>query len=507
MESRIQFAKKNVLFSTSGNIINILLGFIVRTIFISTLGVKYLGVNGLYSNLLSVLSLAELGIGTAMNFSLYKPIAKNDFEKIKVLMQIYKTAYRIIALIVLLLGLSLLPFINLIIKDPGSLSINELRIYFLIFLVNTVSTYLVSYKYSLLNGEQKNYIQTNIQVITQIIIVVCQLIVLIKFENYLLYLLVFGFINLLQKIIVNNYLNKLYPYLLEKDFIKLSDKEVKTIRKNIFSLFIHKIGDISLHQTDNIIISAFVSLSAVGLLSNYKLILISLIGLVDVIFYSVISGFGNLIAVENKEKQYEVFKAYRFLSFWIYGFITISLFILITPFIRIWIGESMVLSENIIFLYIMNYYFKAHRIALNNFKNAAGIFNADKFIAIFQSIFNLIISIILVKHIGISGVFIGTILSGLISNLTKPFIIYELAFQKKAREYYIDSIKYLFIFTVATSILYLLKQAIYVEFSITNFCFLLLLVILITNSVFYVFLHKRPEFGYYSTVIKNMIKV
>ena len=170
--SRINNATRNIKYGYVGMIVQLVLGFISRTVFIYTLGVTFLGVNGLYTNVLGVLSLAELGFGTAMNYSLYKPIAAiGDLEKIKSLMNLYKRAYRVIALVVSVMGLLLVPFLKYIIKDPGNISIDELTIFYLIFLFNTVSTYFVAYKYSLVNAEQKNYIQTNIQAITTLITV------------------------------------------------------------------------------------------------------------------------------------------------------------------------------------------------------------------------------------------------------------------------------------------------------------------------------------------------
>ena len=180
---RIQHAVKNILFGYLGNLTSTVLGFVLRTVFILKLDATLLGINGLYTGVLTMLSLAELGIGTALNYSLYAPVARNDYEKIKSYMLLYKKAYRAIAGVVTVIGLLLVPFLKYIIKNPGNYEIEELTIYYLIFLFNTVSTYFVSYKYSLVNAQQKNYIQTNVLTLTKLVTVVLQLIVLLLTSN------------------------------------------------------------------------------------------------------------------------------------------------------------------------------------------------------------------------------------------------------------------------------------------------------------------------------------
>lgn len=502
---RIENAQRNIFFGILGNIISFVLGFISRTVFIQHLSITYLGVNGLYTNLLSVLSLAELGIGTAMNYSLYKPVVEKDYEKIKALMQLYKKVYRVIAVIISIAGLILLPFLKYIIKYPGSITHRELYLYYLIFLFNTVTSYFVSYKYSLVNAEQKNYIQSNIQVITSVITLIGQIIVLKIYGSFMIYLITGAVIGLIQKIFIYQLFNKLYPFLIEKNHVPISKEEMKQIKKNILALIYHKFGDVMIHQTDNIIISSFINVTYVGLLSNYNLIIISIIGFMNTIFNSLISGFGNLIVLDNKEKQYQIFKVYRFSAFWIYGFVLITLYIMLTPFITFWIGEDMVINNTVILLIMIDYYFKAHRIAVNNYKTAAGIFDADKYIAIIQGVVNLVISLLLVQFIGIKGVFIGTIVSGLISNFTRPFIIYKMLFNKKVADYYKDSILYLIAISVVFFICESIKKLLLNPIRPMGFIGMFILVIIIPNVIFYFLFCNREEFLYMQDLVKSKL--
>lgn len=503
--SRIDNATRNIKYGYIAKLVQLVLGFISRTVFIYTLGVTFLGVNGLYTNVLGVLSLAELGIGSAMNYSLYKPVATGDLEKIKSLMNLYKRAYRVIALVVSVMGLLLVPFLKYIIKDPGSISIDDLTTFYLIFLFNTVSTYFVAYKYSLVNAEQKNYIQTNIQAITTLITVIVQIIILVVFKDFLLYLLIGAIIGLIQKIGVNMYLNRLYPYLLDKNVKELSQEEKAPIKKNIKALILQRIGTISVHQTDNIIISSFVNITTVGLISNYNLIITSVSGFINILFTSLIPGFGNLIATENKEKQYFIFKVSRFLVFLMYGFASIAFLILLTPFIQLWIGKDMVIGSTVIYLIIINYYFMGHRLIIAHFYSAAGIFDKVKYIAIIQAVVNLVISIVMVQKIGLEGVFIGTICSGLVSTIATPIIVYRSIFNRSALEYYKDSIIYLLTIGIALTALELIKYKIFIENSIMSFITLMIFVTVVPNIVFYIFFRKREEFHYLYNLLSRKL--
>ena len=299
---RTKLAAKNITFGYVGQLATALMSFILRTIFIARLSRNLLGVNDLYSNILSLLSMAELGIGTALNFSLYAPVARKDTEKVKSYMQMYRKAYHTIAIVVAVIGLALTPFLKYFVKKPGEITVRDMTLYYLIFLFNTVSTYFVSYKYSLVNAEQKNYIQTNINTITKIITVFFQIIILLVIPNLYLYLLADAAVQLIQKLFVNNYLNRLYPYLTDKNVTPLSTEEHSEIWRKTRALVLHKVGDVARLQTDTLIISSFIEVGMAAVVGNYTMVTGTIANFVNIIFNSVISGFGNLIATESKEK-------------------------------------------------------------------------------------------------------------------------------------------------------------------------------------------------------------
>ena len=494
---RIKSATRNIAFGFIGQAATLILSFALRTIFIMHLSEDLLGVNSMYSNILSLLNMAELGIGTALNFSLYGPVARGEKEKIKSYMQLYRKAYRVIATVVAVVGLLLVPFLKYLAKNPGDVSERDLTLYYLIFLFNTVSSYFVAYKYSLVNAEQKNYIQTNILTITKIVTVSIQIAVVVITENFYLFLLTDAAVQLVQKIFVSIYLDKKYPLLKEKNIEPLAKAESDEVWNKTKALVFHKVGDVARLQTDAIIITSFIQVKMAGYVDNYNLVLNSVSNFVNIIFNSVISSFGNLIATESKQKQYEMFKVYRFFASWIYGYSCVGFMILLTPLIRIWIGDKWVLVPAAVYCILTDYYFKGDRIVLSNYKTAAGVFEQDKYLALIQGAVNLVLSIALVQTpLGIVGIYIGTIVSGLIANITKPIIIYRACFDMDASSYFIDSFKYI------ASLLFVLLSCHFISLKVLSnlniFTFLIMAVIItiVFNGVYFILYGRSEEFKY-----------
>lgn len=494
---RIQQAKKNIAFGFVSNFVILFMNFLQRTIFILILGQTLTGVNSLFSGILSMLSMAELGIGSALNYSLYKPVANKDYEKIKSYMLFYKKAYRVIAAVITIIGLALTPFLKYLVKNPGDNTIQELTVYYLIFLFNTVSTYFVAYKYSLVNAEQRNYIQTNITTITKIVTVVVQIVVLLVTRNFLIYLLAQAAVELLQKIFVSRYLNRLYPYLCEKKVQKLEKEETAVIITKTKALMCHKIGDVARLQTDSIIISSFIDVGVNGIVDNYNYVITYVANFVNIIFNSVLSGFGNLVATESKEKQYEVFKVYRFFACWLYGFATVGFWYLLTPLIgNLWLNDEWVIGQGIVTLILIDFYFKGGRVVLANFKIAAGVFEKDRYLALIQGGVNLVLSIGLVQVIGLSGIYVGTVVSGLMANVIQPLIVYHDCFERKAISYFTDSLKYLCIIVGITLLLLPVKAAILQEVTFLRFLGMAVVITLVYNGVFWLAFGRSGEFRY-----------
>lgn len=495
---RIQKAGKNIIFGYISNLAILLVNFIQRTVFIYVLGRTLSGVNGVYTDVLSVLSLTELGIGTALNYSLYKPVAERNIEKIKSYMRFYKKAYLTIAGVIAVLGIAISPFLKYILKNPGNLTVGELTLYYYLFLFNTVISYFVTYKYSLVNAEQKNYIQTNITTLTKMATAAVQITVLLLFRNFLFYLLAQSIVELLQKIFVTAYLNRLYPYLRDKDVEKLTAQETQVVATKTKALICHKVGDVARLQTDKIIISSFVSVDTAAVVDNYVYIITYVGNFVNIIFDSVISGFGNVVATESKERQYLLFKVYRFFACWLFGFGAVGFYHLLTPFIgEVWLRDAgWTLPQVTVTLLVMDFYLKGGRTVLLNFKIASGLFEQDRFLPLIQGAVNLVVSIALVIKIGVTGVYVGTLVSGILANLIRPGIIYKVCFGKSAGAYFRDSLKYIGVILAVGAVITPIRHAVMGEVTILTFALMVILITLLYNLVFLAVFHRTEEFSY-----------
>lgn len=500
--SRTENAVKNILWGYISNFVTMLVHFVSRTVFVYTIGVSYLGINGLFSSVLGMLSLTELGIGTAINYSLYKPVAEGDREKVKSLMRLYKNAYRVIALIITLIGLVLLPFLPYLVKDAEN--IPNVTVYYLIFLFNTVSTYFVSYKYGLVNAEQKGYIVNNFNSAFSVIITLGQIAVLALFGDYMVYLVVQAILQLVQKISIGIYLNRRYPYLGEKEAAPLPAEEVKTLKKNIFALMIHKIGEISVYQTDNIIISAFISVIVVGKISNYNLVITSVTTLIGVVFNSMISSIGNLIALESKERQKEIFDVYNFVGFWLYGFSAVCYWVLFQPFIQLWVGAENQIDGVSLALIVISQYLVGQRLTVNNMKTAGGVFEQDKYVSLMQGAINLAVSLVMVCLCGLPGVYIGTVVSGLYANIVRPIVVYRYMFGGGARQYFVKFVTYLGVTVGTGALVQLILSPVISEVSWVRFVLLAVCCVILTNAIFFIIFFRSKEWKAISLRVVNM---
>ncbi len=298
---RIQNSLKNILFGLSGQIISIGMGFVVRTVFIFTLGIEYLGVDGLFTSILLMFSLANLGFDTAIIYSLYRPLAEKDIYKIQALMNLYQKAYRLIGVVVLLIGLSLLPFLDHLVN--ADTTIKDINIIYLLFLISSVSSYYFVYKQSIIIADQSNYIISKIHTLFMIISNALQIVLLIIISDYIVVLVAQLTLKVIENVYIANKANKLYPFLKEKNNAKLSKTDRREFFENLYSLLLYKISGVVINATDNIVISKFIGVIWVGVYSNYLLILNTLNTLLGYLFYSITASVGNLNVKENAEKN------------------------------------------------------------------------------------------------------------------------------------------------------------------------------------------------------------
>jgi len=508
-ESRTKATTKNMIWGIISKMISLLLQFISRTLFIYVLGKELLGVNSLYTEVLSMLSLAELGFGTAFTFALYKPIAENNEEKIRQLIFLFKKIYYIIALIVLCIGFVLVPLLQFIVQGADYVSLNELRIYFVIFLSNTVINYFVQYKTTYVNARMKSYVVTNIEMITNFVIIVTQCLIIYFFRNYLAYLLVNTGLLLLSKIVIALYLNMKFPILNEKPQEPLPKNEKKEIYTEVKGLALQNFAGVAIHSTDNLIISMASGLGVVGvgLVSNYNIIITAVTAFIVILMTSLTPGFGNLVATSTQEHYKETFNEVNFYNFWIYGFCSIAFFVLIPPFITLWLGEDYLIDIWPFLLIIINIYMQGQCTIYNNARNAKGNFNLDKWISVIQAIINLVVSIICAKVWGLLGVYIGTIVSRLFFVIARPIKTYRFLYGSSSLYYFRDFIIY-FLVTIFAGVTtyYVTKNVFNNGVTIPNFILSCVIVTCIPNVIFFVVFVRTRYMKMLLKRIKRVVK-
>lgn len=501
--SRTENSIINSAMSIVTQVLTVVLNFAVKTVFIKMLNDEYLGVNGLFTNIITMLSLADLGIGIAIPYSLYKPLAKKDEHKINVLMNFYKKVYTIIGIAVLLIGLSLTPFLGLIIKDIPK-NVPHLSLIYILFVIHSASSYFFVYKKFLIDSDQKGYITSRIIFTFSTLLSIIQIILLITTKNYILFLLSSIILVIIQNIYISSKANKLYPFIKNKTDEKLEKEDMEGIKKNVSSLFIYKVGTVIMNGTDNIIISKFIGLIIVGFYSNYVLIINSITTVLNQIFNAITSSIGNLVVTTNKKRSKEVYDNLNFANFWLYALFGVCIIVLINPFINIWIGKKYVMGFSIVFLLVLNFYVLGMQSVTNSFRNAYGLFWIAKYRPIIMVIINIVISVVLVQFIGIEGVLIGTLISRLVTTAwLDPYIVHKYGFEISPKSYYIDYLKYLVIF-IAISIIFNYFVSMITINNIFILILIAILVVISVNVILVLLFFKTSEFNYFYDKIKKI---
>lgn len=504
-KSRTKSTLINTSFAIISRIVAMFFGFIQKTVFIRTLGIAYAGVAGLFTDILTVLSLAELGIGSAIAYSLYKPIAENDYRRIAQLMNFFKKAYFLIAIVIITIGICLAPFIKYIIKDVPDIT-ESIQVIFLLYILSTATTYLLVYKNTLLVAAQKQYIVTNIQMIFTIITVIMQCITLLFFRQFILYLILQITLSLLQNITINYFATKEYPQLKEYNNENISNVDKKKLFRDVRALMLYKVANVITTGTDSTIISSALGTSQVGIIGNYRTIRGYITSMIAQFYNSINPSLGNLAATEGIERQYDIFKKINFGTFWIACFCSVCFAILFNPFMKIWLGnENWILPIYTVEVYIMEYFFSTMIGPVGAFRIANGLFVQTKYLALIQAVLNLIISVLLVKPLGILGVLLGTLISILLTQLWyEPMVLYRVVFKKSVISYYLTILLY-FGITVLSFILVSLAVS-FLSFSsiLMNFVIRIILCIIVPNCLIILFFKKTSEFKECSLLMKKL---
>ena len=439
--SRTKNTARNMMMAVILNVVTIAIGLFTQRIFLHILGAEYMGLNSLFVNILSALAVAELGIGNAIIFSMYKPMAEDDHQTIRALMAFYKKWYAIIGFVILCLGLVILPFTPIIVGEQ-SLDVS-VQIIFAISLADIVLSYYLGYKRSIIFVAQRNYIIDFIGLIYIVLLASLQMLVLFLTKNYYLYLIVKLALRILQNVVLNTIAGKLFPYIKEPNPPALSKTVRKDIAKKVKGLVYHKVSTFIVLGTDNIIITTFLGLFINGLYASYYMIISSLQSVFSQVIAATTASVGNLLVENNKPKQFDVFRKIRFINFWLAMLGMTGLVVVMDSFIKVWLGPEFLLGFEVLVVLAINFYVAVTRMSYSVFKEAAGIFYEDRFVPIVESLVNIVASVILVNIFGLAGVFMGTILSSMVLFVySYPKFVYKNLFGRSYRQYAIETVAY-----------------------------------------------------------------
>lgn len=504
--SRLKNSALNLATGLLGRLLTIILNFAVRTIFIHCLDEAYLSVNGLYSNILTVLSLAELGFGSAMVYHMYEPMAKKNYQKVAELLYFYKKAYFAVGMAIVGIGVCIIPFMDVIIKDKPD--VPWLTLYYIIFLLNSGLSYcFAACKGTLFLADQKEYVQTNARNTIAIIQTALQVLLLLLFRAYLSYLL----IQLAGTLCVNAYVahlaEKRYPEISKYKNDRLNGDEKRQLLKDTGALFLTKVGHVALNGTDNIIISAVVGVLWVGRLSNYTLICDSATSVLCQITAAITGSLGNFFATEDKHAGYALFKKVEFLNFWLYGFSFIALLILLDPFIRLWAGARFVLGLPVCFAIALNFFVAGYMNTLWVFRSTLGLFKQGKYRPLIVAGLNIVLSIALGKIWGVFGVLFATFLSRAAVNLWyDPIVLHKYGFGVSAKPFFCEYAKRLLLVASLSILLLAVRKFVFLTgVSILGFVIMMVITAIVPNAMFWIAYHKKNEYLYFEDILKNRI--
>ncbi|MGN0343228.1 MAG: hypothetical protein ACI4DO_10595 [Roseburia sp.] len=495
---------KNLLSSWAAQVILMIITFVTRYFFLMYLGTVYLGLNGLFSNVLSLLRLAELGIGVAISYSLYQPLKDQDHEKIKSIMLLFKRCYTFAAIAIFVVGVALIPVLPSIIKDMPT-DMPNIYLYYVLYVAGVSADYIFSYKAVLVNADQKRYLeQTNYSFWYSAMSIV-QVVSLALWRSYTVYLVLQVVFTLGQHYCLAKIVDKRYPFMKEKNIGPLDSGTMSSIKKNTLALAFQKLGTVIVNATDNIVLSKYIGLVVVGLYSNYFSIINAINMLVSQIFSAMTASVGDFNLYVDKKEVTKVFYTTYWINFWSYGFCSIALACLLDPFIQVWLGGKYLMETSVVVLLCVNFYLNGMRQSVQNFRMAVGIYWQDKMKPVVEAAVNLVVSIILAQKLGTLGVFLGTTVSVLAVTIWwEPHTLYRYGFDAGMGKYYGKTLLYLLVTAAAGAGTYYLCGLIPGN-GLLTLAGKLVVVALVPNVIFLLISCRTSEFRMFVSMLRATV--
>ncbi|MBQ3796786.1 MAG: polysaccharide biosynthesis protein [Butyrivibrio sp.] len=502
---RTKNASRNVVFGTIRKAYQLIVPFFMRTVIVYLLGPGYAGLNNLFTSVLQVLNLAELGVGSAMTFSMYKPIAEDDKDKICALMKLYRLYYRVIGIVVGIIGLSLLPFIPSLIKSDLPENVNVYVLY-LMNLAATVLTYwLFSYRNCILTAHQRIDVPHRIALVTDTIKYIVQVFVLFAFHDYYLYVLAILFTQVINNCTTAFMSAKLYPQYSPKG--NLAKDEVRFINGRIRDLFTSKLGGVILNSSDSIVVSAFLGLNMLTIYQNYYFIVSAIMGFVTIIFTSISAGIANSLVTETLDKNFNDMKKLCFMISWISGFCCACFLAIMQPFMEIWMGKELMQDIMFVVFFCMYFYILEIMTVINVYKDSAGLWHEDRFRPLASAFANLLMNVIMVQFWGLYGVILSTVLAVILVSM--PWLLnnlFSLLFTREQLKVFLKkNAKYLCIVVVVLAFNTFICS--FVNLGLWGTVIIRLAIcIIVPNVLFYLIYRRTDEFKQSVILVDKMTK-
>lgn len=501
---RTKNATRNMVFGTALKLYQIIVPFFMRTVMVYSLGVEYLGLNSLFTSILQVLNLAELGVGSAMVFSMYKPIVNEDGTTICALMNLYKWYYRIIGGVVLVIGLVLAPFIPNLISGDVPADINIYTLYLLNLFATVITYWLFAYKNSILQAHQRTDVVSKVTICTDTFKYIFQILTLIVLHNYYWYVIAILLTQAVTNIATAVASQKMYPQY--KAIGKLPKESIREINGKIKDLFTAKLGGTIVNSADTIVISAFLGLTTLAVYQNYYYIMTSVVGFITILLNSCTAGIGNSIITESREKNYKDFKTFFFMEIWVVGVCVCCFLNLYQPFMTLWMGKDNLLSFGCVVLMCIYFYLFVTNQFMCTYKDAAGIWHEDRFRPLISAMVNLVLNIVLVRYIGIFAIILSTVISYLF--ITMPWLIhnlFSLLFKRSSKEFVKKYLYYSLVIFFAAVVTYFLSS-VFSEYSIGCFAIRFLISFCVPNILFLIILGHGEDFRGALSVVSRITK-
>lgn len=427
---------KNLKFILASELILAGLKFVSRRVFVIALGKEYLGLNGLFTDILSMLSLAELGFGVSVTYSLYRPAAQGDTQLIKSLVRLYRRVYQAVGGAVLAVGLALTPFLGVFVKEMPE-GIPNIPLLYALSVVNAGVSYFWSYKSTLLFVYQRKYIDAAVRAAVALAAAGAQAAALLLTHNYAYYLGIAIAATLVQNAVVSAWTDRLYPFLRERDVRPVPAEVLGEIRRNVGAMVLHRVGAVAVFGTDNLLISKFVGIETTGLYSNYVMIRGLLNMVISALSNAVMPALGKLSATAAVEEKRTAFRRLNFCAAWLFGWMSICLLCLYDPFIGLWLGEGYLLPPETVALIVANFYVTSMRVPVANTKSVMGLFWDERYKSVLEALVNLAVSAALAQRWGIAGVLAGTLVSTVSMPLwIEPLGLYRHGLEQPPGEYF-----------------------------------------------------------------------